>query len=511
MLENHDHDKESAGSGEPGSQHPDSESQGPAGAPFNNYWVSQEQRRVQNTPPQPPQNTTPPSYNQGYPPYTPPSTYTPYNPNQNQNYNGGYNPYQYNPNSGWQQSRQPEQRYEWNFEDYDKLAVTKEKKKKNRGLVVFAVSILCVLAVGLVGLSGYSIWSNMMNGDTISDGTKSLPIGDESTSSSVGQLQIAGKPEINESVPVGGKMTIPQVAAAVSPSVVGVIQSQNATRYYETTGMGSGIIMSEDGYIITNAHVVEGGVAFKVELHDGTPYEAKLVGADPMTDLAVLKIEATGLTAAKFGNSDELQVGETVIAIGNPAGNILAGSVTQGIISALNREVQTTNYSMTYIQTDAAINPGNSGGALVNEYGQVIGINSSKIVAEGYEGIGFAIPMSTAKPVIDDILSNGRVTGRVMLGVSCIPIDEVDARNYDIKMGLEIKEITSPEMADKDIMVGDIITHINGERVYDLSSVREILNNFKAGDSVTLTLYRKISYTKDTEFDVSIKLIEDQG
>lgn len=204
---------------------------------------------------------------------------------------------------------------------------------------------------------------------------------------------------------------------------------------YQAEGMGSGIIIREDGYIVTNAHVVEGAKGITVQLGDGTSYEGRLVGSDSKTDLAVVKVDAENLPAATFGNSDQVKMGEKVLAIGNPQSMDFAGSVTQGIVSGLNRQITaggqngtTVTHYTNLIQTDAAINPGNSGGALVNEYGQVIGINSAKVIATGAEGMGFAIPSNEVKPIVDDLIAYGRVTGRVRLGIYATEVDEVLAR-----------------------------------------------------------------------------------
>lgn len=440
--------------------------------------------------------------------------------------NGGYQrpyqqPYQYGANSGWQPPQRPNEKYEWNFADYDHLGPQKKPKKKS-GLVVFSVCLLCVLTVALVTMSGYSIWSSMVDSPEApgQEAAASSALPQEPSSdlpqadgeAGISQMQIIGKPQVSDSLPAEGeKLTIPQVAKLVSPSVVAVIHYRNS-KFYEPYGGGSGIIMSEDGYIITNAHVIAGADALKVILDNGDPYEATVIGSDTQTDLAVIKIEASGLTVAQFGDSNELEVGETVIAIGSPGGTELAGSVTQGIVSAVNRLIQTTGYSMHYIQTDAAINPGNSGGALVNEYGQVIGINSSKIVAEGYEGIGFAIPITEAKPIIDDLLQNGRVTGRVLLGISAEAIDEVTARTYDVPMGVQIINIDpQADIANRGVLKGDIITHIDGERIYNLDDIRTVLNRHKAGDIVRLTLYRQINLSQHTTLDVDVALMEDLG
>lgn len=515
---------------------PDGQTESASGSTGNgwsgsSYRFSGEQNSSYNQPQnRNPQNTPPVSGQRGYQygqqnwqsgtPYSPPySGNGQYSrpqqpqgqPQQQQPPQQQYNPYQYNANSGWQTPpRGMQDNYEWKLEDYENAENKNSGKKRNKGMVVFTVSLLCVLAVGLIGLSAYSIIS-ASGDDTVVEEEGMLETPDsDSAETNGGQLEIANKPDISESLPVGGKMSIPQVAEAVLPSVVGVIKYDNE-QFFEMSGYGSGIVMSEDGYIITNAHVVAEGTGFKVQMYDGEAYDAVMIGYDSMTDLAVIKIEAEGLVPAQFGDSSEIKVGETVIAVGNPAGMELASSVTQGIVSAVNREVRTTNYNMTYIQTDAAINPGNSGGALANEYAQVIGINSSKIVAEGYEGIGFAIPISTAKPVIDDIIANGRVTGRVMLGITCQTVDEIDARNYGIQMGLIINSIDEQsDLIGEGVQRGDIITHIDGERVYNLSDIRVVLDKNKPGDTVTLTIYRKIG-SKEVTYDAKTRLMENVG
>ena len=244
----------------------------------------------------------------------------------------------------------------------------------------------------------------------------------------------------NLSTNTSGKqeLTVPEIAAKVGPSCVGVINKTKVTpqryydpftgRYYYTSdpnsdelqeqGSGSGIIISTDGYIVTNHHVIDGASEISVILNTGDECVAKLVGADSKSDLAVLKIEKSGLPAATLGNSDELQVGELAVAIGNPLGQELAGSVTAGVISALNRKMTVDNKDYNLVQTDAAINPGNSGGALVNKYGEVIGINTIKLSSTEVEGIGFAIAITEAKPIIDDLMSNGYVSGRPLVGIS---------------------------------------------------------------------------------------------
>jgi serine protease Do len=424
-------------------------------------------------------------------------------------------PYRYNPQSGWQQGTNPVRNsnpYEWNFHDYDRFDRGRGRgaARKNRGLVVFTVSLVGILIISLVGLTGYSLLAGRQEASPAESGgaqTQPIPEIDTTSPRETSPLELASKPQTQEPQTTDGKLTIPEIAKLVSPSVVGV-SSYNDT-YYEPVSIGSGIVMSADGYIITNAHVVAGAAKYKVQLFDNSPYDAQLVGFDSTTDLAILKITASDLKAAVFGDSSQAVVGETVVAIGNPSGIELAGSVTRGIISAVNRTVSSNSAQFSYIQTDAAINPGNSGGALVNEYGQVIGITSAKIVAAGYEGIGFAIPITDAKPILDMLIESGRVTGRVMLGIGYNPVTEADSLKYGIPMGLEIREIYEiSDLRNKDVQLGDILIEVNGERILTLPDVENIINEFQVGDEVTLRFYRRISTVQSTEFEVTVKLIE---
>ena len=421
--------------------------------------------------------------------------------------------YQYGSGGDWQ-GNGGANRYQWNFAEYDQ-AVTRKKSRKNRGLVVFGVSLLCVLSLGLLSITGYSIVKSLSEGDTVAQ-LPSEAVGDRSVpkASPGGEvtIHIAEKPQVEEPPIVPGeRMTIPQVARMVLPSVVGIVNYQSG-QIFEPFTEGSGIIISQDGYIVTKQHVIQNAEAIVVVFSDGTETEAALVGEDARTDLAVIKVDRNDLTPAVLGNSDDLEVGETVIAIGNPGGTDLAGSVTRGIISALNRVVKTPYYSTKYIQTDAAINPGNSGGALCNEFGQVIGINSAKIVAEGYEGISFAIPITEAIPIVEDLIAHGRVIGRVMLGITGEPVSEVIARNRNVPAGVQIISITSEELIRKGAMRGDIITHIDDIRVLDLNDVRTIVESHEAGDVVKLTLYRQTRANANNHtFEIKVALLADTG
>ncbi|WP_419048213.1 S1C family serine protease [Hominenteromicrobium sp.] len=313
-------------------------------------------------------------------------------------------------------------------------------------------------------------------------------------------------------------MSDQDIAAKLTPSVVciqnyqvtqnyGFMQTDTSDSSVSPAGEGSGIIMSEDGYIITNAHVVEGATSLKVMTSDGETYEAQLIGSDTVTDLAVVKIDASGLTAAEFGSSEDLRVADKVIAIGNPGGHELSSSVTIGYVSALNRAIanNTTGYTMEYIQTDAAINPGNSGGALINEYGQVVGINSAKISATGYEGLGFAIPIDTAQPIISDLIQYGYVKDRAVLGISGQFIDSMTGRFYGLPQGEYVAQLNSSEAQASGLQVGDVITAIDGQQLDSESTLRSAILSKKPGDTVTLQVYRSATQKSAT---VELKLSE---
>lgn len=313
-------------------------------------------------------------------------------------------------------------------------------------------------------------------------------------------------------------MSDQDIAAKLTPSVVciqnyqvtqnyGFMQTDTSDSSVSPAGEGSGIIMSEDGYIITNAHVVEGATSLKVITSDGETYEAQLIGSDTVTDLAVVKIDATGLTAAEFGSSEDLRVADKVMAIGNPGGHELSSSVTIGYVSALNRAIanNTTGYTMEYIQTDAAINPGNSGGALINEYGQVVGINSAKISATGYEGLGFAIPIDTAQPIISDLIQYGYVKDRAVLGISGQFIDSMTGRFYGLPQGEYVAQLNSSEAQASGLQVGDVITAIDGQQLDSESTLRSAILSKKPGDTVTLQVYRSSTQQSAT---VELKLSE---
>ena len=293
------------------------------------------------------------------------------------------------------------------------------------------------------------------------------------------------------------------VAEIAGPSVVGVkvdyyMQSMFG-QLEETSEEGSWIVYSEDGYRITNYHVIEDAqdstsAAVTVTLSDDQEYEAKIIGCDEVTDLAVLKIEATGLTPATFGNSDDLKVGELAVAIGNPLGQEFAGSVTVGYISALNRSITTDGRTYQLIQTDAAINPGNSGGALVNAKGEVVGINTAKITDTTVEGLGFAIPSNDAVKIVTELKQTGKII-RPYIGIYGIDLDSITARRNKLVEGIYIYQVFSHTPADDaGLSKGDIIVEFDGTKVTTKQELNDLKNVKSIGDKVKIKFYRAGEY-----------------
>lgn len=320
------------------------------------------------------------------------------------------------------------------------------------------------------------------------------------------------KPDIEEKyIDADGRYTPQGIAKVVSPSVVGVVVYSDGQRFMPSSE-GSGIIISPDGYVLTNAHVVDDATAQKIILSDGTEYEARIIGMDKKTDLAVIKADGVNdLVPAVLGNSDELELGEEVMAIGNSNG--FSGSVTGGFVSGINREIHTdfTANSMECIQTDAAINPGNSGGPLVNMYGQVVGVVSAKYMDVDIEGIGFAIPINTAIPIAEDLIAHGYVSGRVRIGITYGSITPYSAEINGVVPGMYITEIDPAcDIAETKLQVGDIITEIDGISTVDGDDIKKVLDNKKAGDVLTAKVYRKsIIDGLFDEFTITFKLMED--
>ena len=292
-------------------------------------------------------------------------------------------------------------------------------------------------------------------------------------------------------------LTLQQLYAKCLPSVVGISTYEKGREY----AWGTGVIMSSDGYIITNAHVLDGGEAADVILSDGTVYPAKLVGADEISDIALLKVEAKGLTAAEFADSALVQVGDEAIAIGNPLGKEFSGSMSTGIISGVSRDVDYNSRTMTLLQTDAALNSGNSGGALFNIYGQVVGITNMKMMGSftsAIEGVGFAIPTVTVKEMVDAILDEGAVVGRPGLGITVYDLtdlgdlNEVMEDDYDYPTdGMLVNSVAKGSDAEKQgLQVDDIIIAIDGEAAEDIDVIRGAIKDKNVGDKIEVEIWR---------------------
>ena len=308
--------------------------------------------------------------------------------------------------------------------------------------------------------------------------------------------------------PEGEALTLPGIYEKCSPFIVAISaypDPKNDSRY----SWGTGIILSSDGYIVTNSHVVEGACRAKVTLQDDREFDALLVGNDSRSDIAVLKIDARGLTAAEFASCESLRVGEDVVALGNPLSDSFRCTMTNGIITGIGRDISYNGTTLNLIQTNAAINEGNSGGALINAYGQVIGITNMKMSntyagAVTIEGVGFAIPSDTVKSMADALLTDGVVLGRPALGITVGAIPEEAAEHYELPEGLYVSAIADGSDAkNRDIRVGDVITMANGGPVAVTDDLVQLIADLTVGDSLTLTIFRD-----GKTFDVEVKLVD---
>ncbi len=373
----------------------------------------------------------------------------------------------------------------------DEKVFIKEKKGVPMPLMILVVAVIG----GLLGsLFTYFVIENKLDGiSTLKNPTINTKYEIEKTDSPV--VAIAQK---------AGSSIVGVKVNAVSQNLFGALQ--------ESDEEGSGIIYSEDGYIITNYHVIETAIknsTAKVQVtlaNSEEAIDATIVGGDETTDLAVIKVDKTGLPAAEFGISNDLKVGELAVAIGNPLGQELAGSVTVGYISALNRKLTTDGRTYKLVQTDAAINPGNSGGALVNSQGQVIGINTVKIGATEVEGIGFAIPSDDAIPIIKELIENKRIV-RPYIGLSGINVDKNTAKLNNISEGIYVAQVlANTPAAQANIQKGDIIIAIESKEVKTMEELNEIKNSKKVGDTITLKIIRSVK-----EMEVKITLAADDN
>ena len=302
----------------------------------------------------------------------------------------------------------------------------------------------------------------------------------------------------------GKELSLQELYDQCSKSIVAIKGYQDGVDGYY---WGSGIILSKDGLILTNTHVIENCDTASVTLFDNSSYDAALVGADSTSDIAVLKIDVSGLTPASFGDSAELAIGDKVAAIGNPLGETFRMTLTDGIISAIDRGISYNGHSMTLLQTNTAINEGNSGGALFNMYGQVIGVTNMKMMSSysSIEGIGFAIPSSTIAVVADSLMQYGEVRGRTAIGITVGAIPENVTSHYDLPTGLYVSAVEEKsDAAAKGIQQGDIITAVNGSPASATSDILTVKNTLSVGDTITFTIWR------DGEtFDVDVTLVDE--
>ena len=304
-------------------------------------------------------------------------------------------------------------------------------------------------------------------------------------------MDLQAAPKGIDNIPQGGGMALQDIYTQNIPSVVSITCQGN-----RSSSSGTGVVLSTDGYIVTNAHVVEDSNAISVQLTDDRTFNARLVGCDDISDLAVLRIDCADLSPAQFGDSSTLRVGDTVVAIGDPLGAAFRGTYTNGIVSAINRDVDMNGRTMTLIQTNAALNSGNSGGPLINCYGQVIGINTMKIATftdtAGVEGLGFAIPSTQVKEIVDQIISQGYVSGRPTLGISGETLSTFYQHYYRMPAGLYITEVDpGSDAARKGIQEGDMLLYLGDTRITSMDDLKTALYDCQVDETVEVIVYHK--------------------
>ncbi|MEE1060605.1 MAG: trypsin-like peptidase domain-containing protein [Ruminococcus sp.] len=368
----------------------------------------------------------------------------------------------------------------------------KPKKPVTRGGIA-VVLVITMLVSGGLGFGGGYI-ANKMN--TTTSGNLTI--------NKVTQNTAENTSANTSAISTTGSIVQKTADSVVEISTESVVTGSFAQQYVQQ-GAGSGVIISDDGYILTNHHVIDGASTIKVTLRDQTVYEARLIGADESSDIALIKVDAKGLSAATFGDSSQLVVGDYVVAIGNPLGT-LGGTVTDGIISALAREVTIENNDMTLLQTNAQVSPGNSGGGLFNANGQLIGIVNAKDSATEVEGIAFAIPINNVLDILSDLKTHGYVTGRVELGMELTDITTKEAAFYYgvNRTGCYVLSVNAGSSAEKaGFYRGDLITKVNGNKVELAEDVKKVLENCEVGDEVTFTIDRR-----NKSIDISLVLEE---
>lgn len=393
----------------------------------------------------------------------------------------------------------------------EEIRIKKQHIRHERTVItMFLILILITLILGIYGIVS-DILNSKNNLRTFSNGQNVIIYQDSKPN---------GANSLKNFVDENGRYTTEGAAAAVSESIV-EIYTYSDSLHNKLEGTGSGVILSDDGYIVTNAHVLDATGYHDVHTVDDRIYSAKIIGRDSKTDIAVLKIVADNLSPAILGNSDEVLVGEQVIAVGNPAG--LSNTVTDGIVSAVNRKIKSdsTGFEMNCIQTNADISPGNSGGALVNMYGQVIGITSSKYASTLYEGLGFAITINDAKPIIEELINNGFIGGRFRIGITLIGMNDAQSI-YGIEKelgfelpedfkGIYINDISEDcDIANTELKKGDFIIEINGTPVSSYDDLyKAITSQYGAGDKVPAKCAHLSEDGSVTTYDIEFMLMAD--
>ena len=336
--------------------------------------------------------------------------------------------------------------------------------------------------------------------------SQTQPAADQGQQPRTATLNLQSAPEGIDNIPDGGGMALQDIYEQNLPSVASITASLP-----NGTSTGTGVVLTSDGFLVTNAHVVEGSQAVTVQLTNDQEYSAQIVGKDDVTDLAVLYIEAQDLTPAQFGDSSTLRVGDTVVAIGDPLGVEFRGTFTNGIISGIDRDVDVGGRTMTLIQTNAALNAGNSGGPLINCYGQVIGINTMKISTftstSGVEGIGFAIPSATVKTVVDQIIAQGYVSGRPTLGIVGETLSSFYQHYYRMPAGLYITQVLpESDACIKGIEEGDLLLYVNDNSITSMEDLKSVILNCQVGQTVQAVIYRG-----GKQYQLELTLTEDRG
>ena len=392
----------------------------------------------------------------------------------------------------------------WDRDTYQ-TGSTKPPKSRS-GLVALLLVIVIFLAgiTSILGILNIRLFS-ALNNQPDSTVSMSLQAGIDSTHSTGGAViegtaptvpqqevtvQIVQIPEATDNIPQSGGLSLQDIYDKSIRSVVSIICSSSSG-----SSSGTGVVLAANGYIVTNHHVVENAHAITVQLSDDRKFRASLVGADEASDLAVLYVDAQDLTPAQFGDSEKLRVGDAVCAIGDPLGVELRGTMTNGIISAINRDITTGGRTMTLIQTNAALNSGNSGGPLINCYGQIIGINTMKIgdymSSAGVEGLGFAIPSTTVVDVVSQLIDQGYVSGRPWLGFTGEPVSSLYQYYYRLPVGMFITEVTSGSNAERQgLQSGDILLNLDGKTVTTAEELNTALYSYKVGDTIEALIYR---------------------